>query len=119
MVTEQVSGRPCRVAGEANQISGRTQPHNSRTCPAQSAHFPHYPMRIGQKMLVIADFRVKERAEMDGKLNTAVEAAQREADADRTCGLLVTRHSFDHFSVALSPDVPFRIIRENDASRRP
>jgi len=52
-------------------------------------------------MFVIADFRVVGRTDMDEELNAAVQLAQREAVADKTCGLLVTPRGFDHFSVAL------------------
>lgn len=66
---------------------------------------------------VIAEFYVKTRTEMDEKLNAAVrDAAQIEAGFDRRCGLLVVRHDFDHFSVSISPDVPFGSILESDSA---
>jgi hypothetical protein len=68
---------------------------------------------------VIADFRVESRTEMDEKLDAAAAAAARiEAFSGQTRGVLVTRHDFDRFSIALSPDVPFGLIREHDHVRR-
>lgn len=67
---------------------------------------------------IISDFRVKDRAELEEKLDAAVAAAHGNAMADGTCGVLVTRHDFARFSVALSPDVPFGIVQENDQARR-
>ena len=63
---------------------------------------------------VIADFRVGCRTEMHEKLDAAVAAARVEACTDRTRGVLVIRHEFNRFSVALSPDVPFGLTREHD-----
>jgi hypothetical protein len=37
---------------------------------------------------------------------------------DRSHRILVTRHDFNHFSVALSSDVPFELIHEHDQVRR-
>lgn len=65
-------------------------------------------------MHIVANFRVGCKAEMDEKLDSAVAAARREAFVDRTLGVLVTRHDFGQFSVALSPAVPFGLIREPD-----
>ncbi len=67
---------------------------------------------------VIADIRLDHKTEMDEKLDAAVAAAHSHASADRTCGVLVTRHDFSHFSVALSADVPFGFIHEHDHARR-
>lgn len=68
---------------------------------------------------VIADFKVKQKAELHEKLDAAVAAAQTDALVDGRHGVLVTRHDFDRFSVALSPDVPFGLILEDDQVRRP
>ena len=65
-------------------------------------------------MLVIADFKVEHKTELYEKLDAAVAAAQSHALADGRHGVLVTRHDFGHFSVALSPDVPFGLIYEDD-----
>jgi hypothetical protein len=65
-------------------------------------------------MQVIADFRVQQKTELHEKLNAAVAVAHSKALADRIHGVLVTRYDFDHFSVALSPDVPFGLTHELD-----
>lgn len=70
-------------------------------------------------MQVIADFFVHSTADMEEKLNAAVKAAQTGNHAQPRCGLLVMRHDFHHFSVALSPKVPFGSIIENDFAARP
>ncbi|WP_284984479.1 hypothetical protein [Arthrobacter sp. efr-133-TYG-118] len=67
---------------------------------------------------IIADFRVKCRTEMYEKLDAAVAEAYFEAVGNGTRGVLVTRHDFDWFSVALSHDVPFGLTRERDHARR-
>ncbi|MDR7083379.1 hypothetical protein J2X01_002673 [Arthrobacter ginsengisoli] len=69
-------------------------------------------------MHVISDFRVKDKAELHEKLDAAVTAAQSDALADGAGGVLVTRHDFSHFSVTLSPDVPFGLIHEDDQASR-
>ena len=69
-------------------------------------------------MQVIADFKVDHKAELYEKLEAVVAAAHADAFADRRRGVLVTRHDFRHFTVALSPKVPFGIIREEDHAGR-
>jgi hypothetical protein len=69
-------------------------------------------------MHVISDFRVKDKAELYQKLDAAVTAAQTHALVDGAAGVLVTRHDFSHFSVTLSPNVPFGLIHEDDQARR-
>ena len=66
---------------------------------------------------VIADFRVSSASEARIKLADAVTVAERAAFADRNHGVLVTRHSYNRFSVALSPAVPFGITIEHDYVR--
>lgn len=68
-------------------------------------------------MHVISDFRVKDKTELYEKLDAAVAAAHGYVRADKRHGVLVTRHDFDHFSVALSPNIPFGLIGEEDRSR--
>jgi hypothetical protein len=75
---------------------------------------PEDPKKMNQ---VIANVRIASRTEMDETLDAAIAAAQSEALADRDRGVLVTRHDFDSFSIALSPDVPFGLIREHDQVR--
>ena len=67
---------------------------------------------------LVADFRVQGRTEMERKLEAAVRAARQQAVVDRTRGILVTRHDFDHFSVSLSPRVPFGFTQELDHACR-
>jgi hypothetical protein len=69
-------------------------------------------------MQIIADFRVEHKAELYEKINAAVASAFSDGLAERTHGVLVTRHDFGHFSVALSPHVPFGLIHEQDQVRR-
>jgi hypothetical protein len=57
-------------------------------------------------MYVIADFRAEYKAEIDERLDAAVATARSHAFADRTGGVLVTRHDFGHFSVALQQTSP-------------
>jgi hypothetical protein len=66
----------------------------------------------------IFSFRVKDKAELYEMLEVAVAAAQDDAFASRKHGILVTRHDFGHFSVALSTNVPFGLIREDDQAKR-
>lgn len=67
---------------------------------------------------VIADFRVSSASEARNMLAAAVTDAEREAFADKTAGVLVTRHDFDRFSVALSSVVPFGVTVEHDFAGR-
>lgn len=69
-------------------------------------------------MQIVADFRIQHEAELYEKLDAAVAAAHGKRLAGRRQGVLVTRHDFDHFSVALSPDVPSGTTREHDETRR-
>lgn len=66
---------------------------------------------------VVADFRVAGRTEMEEKLSAAVGAARKQA-ADCKRGVLGSQHDFDHFSVSLTPQVPFGFIREHDHACR-
>ncbi|QQQ64493.1 hypothetical protein JHQ56_19740 (plasmid) [Paenarthrobacter ureafaciens] len=65
---------------------------------------------------LIADFVVANPVERDGKLNSAVTAAQTLTSIDARLGILVTRHDYWRFSVALSTEVPCR-IQERDFAR--
>lgn len=68
-------------------------------------------------MQVIADIRIEHKSELFDKLDAVVAAAYADAAAHRR-GILVTRHDFDHFTVALSPCIPFGITEEDDHVRR-
>lgn len=73
--------------------------------------------RIQTVMQIIADIKVQHRAELNERLDTAIAAAH--AEASTNCrGVLVTRHDFDHYTVALSPTIPFGVIHEVDQARR-
>ncbi|QOD05590.1 hypothetical protein IDT60_17405 [Pseudarthrobacter sp. BIM B-2242] len=63
---------------------------------------------------LIADFVVATPEERDSKLDRAVSAARTLASIDARLGILVTRHDFWRFSVALSADIPFGQIQECD-----
>lgn len=67
---------------------------------------------------IIADLKVERKAELYDRLDDAVAAAHTVARADGTHGILVTRHDFGHFSVTLTPDVPFGLVQEDDQARR-
>lgn len=64
-------------------------------------------------MRILTEFRVQCRAEMEERINSAIAAAHCEL-SDRSGGILVTRHTFDHFSVAVVPHIPFGLIYEQD-----
>lgn len=69
-------------------------------------------------MLEVAEFRVETKTEMNQRLDAAIAAAHQTAFATGSHGVLVTRHDFSHFSVALSPEVPFGLTLERDKARR-
>lgn len=58
---------------------------------------------------------VADRKSMDSQLDDAVSAAKAAALAGKRHGILVTRHSMDRFTVALSESVPFGMTREQQA----
>jgi hypothetical protein len=72
---------------------------------------------------LIAEFRVNSGDEAAVRVSEAVAMAELEAYAEQKRGVLVTRHDFDLFSVALSSMVPFGLTVEQDATlhlkRRP
>lgn len=53
-----------------------------------------------------------DRADMERRLDEAVTVARKRAMHDRSQGILVTRHSYDSFTVALTDAVPFGLTRE-------
>lgn len=55
---------------------------------------------------------VTDRESMDYQLDVAVRAAEQNALMGGRQGILVTRHSMDSFTVALSDAVPFGVTRE-------
>ena len=58
---------------------------------------------------------VADRPSMDSERDAAVTAAKAHALAEKRHGILVTRHSVDKFTVALSETVPFGLTREHQA----
>lgn len=61
---------------------------------------------------------VSSKLEMEAELGRAVAAAAAKASVRRSYGILVTRHDFSTFSVALSASVPYGLIREKDLAGR-
>lgn len=55
---------------------------------------------------------VPNRASLERQLDAAVALAQSKAMHPPAKGILVTRHDYDCFTVALSDTVPFGLIRE-------
>lgn len=66
---------------------------------------------------IIADFHVEDKTEMEERIDAAVGAARKQA-TDRKLGVMVTRHDFGHYSVSVTPQVPFGFIREHDYACR-
>lgn len=67
---------------------------------------------------IIADLRISTKADIDRHLTHAVATAIEKAEAKGSQGILITRHDFSHFTVALTPTVPFRLIKERDLAGR-
>jgi hypothetical protein len=55
---------------------------------------------------------VKNRAEMESHLESAIRSLRMKADEQKACGILVTRHSAYDFTAELHPSVPFGLTRE-------
>ena len=66
---------------------------------------------------LIADIVITDPTSRDAQLNSAVKVAAEIAGQDQHCGILITRHDFRKFTVALSPDVPFGLIQEHDLAK--
>jgi hypothetical protein len=54
-----------------------------------------------------------DRASMELQLDEAVAAARSMATHDKRRGILVTRHDYHSFTIALSEAVPFGVTREH------
>ncbi|MGX1160950.1 hypothetical protein FBY31_0684 [Arthrobacter sp. SLBN-100] len=52
--------------------------------------------------------------ERDIRLNAAIDSAMSIATKDRAGGILITRHAPAHFTVAITPEVPYGQVREID-----
>ncbi|TLM88267.1 hypothetical protein [Pseudarthrobacter sp. NamE5] len=64
--------------------------------------------------MLIADFVVTTVRERDYELDRALTTAKFRASMDRKLGIVLTRHDFCRFSVALTADVPYGTIQERD-----
>lgn len=56
--------------------------------------------------------KVIDRDNMELELDKAVSELREQAVMERRCGILVTRHGADSFTVALNEDVPFGLTME-------
>ncbi|MCO4255925.1 hypothetical protein [Pseudarthrobacter cellobiosi] len=65
---------------------------------------------------IIADLLVRDPADKETQLTFALETAIQEAKVNKACGVLVTRHHYTQFTVALSPTVPYGQTYELDLS---
>lgn len=61
---------------------------------------------------LILELTVREGSSIDEELTAAELLARNRACGDRRHGILVTRHNFSRFTVAVSPDVPFGETQE-------
>lgn len=66
---------------------------------------------------LISDIVITDPTSRDTELNMAVKMAAELATREKRCGILVTRHDFSKFTVALSPDVPFGLIHEQSLAK--
>lgn len=67
---------------------------------------------------IIADLFVRDPADKETQLALALEAAIQAAGVQKACGVLVTRHQYSKFTVALSPAVPYGLTYELDLCPR-
>lgn len=67
---------------------------------------------------IIADLFVRDAADKETQLALALEAAIQAAEVQKACGVLVTRHHYSKFTVALSPTVPYGLTYELDLCPR-
>lgn len=51
--------------------------------------------------------KVRDASLLDDYLNSAVDLARQHAATKARCGILVTRHAYDTYTVAVSESVPF------------
>lgn len=63
---------------------------------------------------LIADLFVRNPADRDLQLSSAVASAIHAAKADKNCGVLITRHHYSRFTVTLSATVPYGQTYELD-----
>lgn len=63
---------------------------------------------------IIAELQIQSPADREIQLSLALQAAIEAAKAEKTCGVLVTRHDYARFTIALSPTVPYGQTHELD-----
>jgi hypothetical protein len=68
---------------------------------------------------LILEITAHEPGTIETELNTAVETVLTHAMRERSCGILVTQHGYNRYTVALSPDVPYGETRERREWDRP
>lgn len=66
---------------------------------------------------LIAELSVSSKSQMASELTRAVQLAAERASDGEQGGILVTRHSYSRFTVALSSEVPFGTIIELDSMK--
>jgi hypothetical protein len=66
---------------------------------------------------IVADLILSSASELDIKLNHAVNKAIDLGRRDGQNGILVTRHDYSTFAVALTSEVPYGLIHEHDKIR--
>lgn len=74
---------------------------------------------INQSSDYYVEIRVTDGKNLEKHLDQAVEKAIRKALVNSSCGVMVTRHDQQTFSVELTRDVPFGIISERDLEPAP
>jgi hypothetical protein len=65
---------------------------------------------------LIAEITATRASTLEHELNTAVDKAREKAMTDGRHGILVTRHGYSSFTVELSPEVPYGLTQEREAS---
>ncbi|MDQ0029907.1 hypothetical protein J2S89_001729 [Arthrobacter bambusae] len=63
---------------------------------------------------VVAELEVENSTDAEAQLSLALGSAISAARSERNCGVLVTRHQYTRFTVALSSTVPYGETRELD-----
>jgi hypothetical protein len=68
---------------------------------------------------VVATITAENVTERDIRLNEATDKAMSIASKGRSGGILITRHKPEHFTVAVTNQVPYGQVRESDETRQP
>ncbi|MDQ0799021.1 hypothetical protein [Arthrobacter sp. SLBN-112] len=61
---------------------------------------------------IVLEITATDRTSMERQLHKAESIARQEAMKERKYGVLVTRHSLNRFTVAVSESVPFGLTQE-------